>query len=64
MWKPIIITPHLPVAEMWKELFDSEALPARIEIDPDIPEDSDAVHYLVMVSQSKDHIAAEILRKI
>lgn len=64
MWKPIIITPNLPVAEMWKELFDSEALPARIEIDPDTPDGSTEVRYMVMVANSKDHIAAEILRKI
>lgn len=64
MWKPIILTPNLAVAEMWKELFDSEALPARVEIDPDMPEGSQEIRYMVMVSQSKDHIAAEILRKI
>lgn len=52
------------MAEVWKELFDSEALPARIAIDPDLPEDATEVRYLVLVSNTKDHIAAEILRKI
>jgi hypothetical protein len=64
MWKPIIVTPNLAVAELWKELFDSEALPCRVEIDPDQPADAEEVKFLVMVSGSKDHIAYEILRKI
>ncbi len=64
MWRPVIVTRNLQMAEVWKELFDSEALPAHVAIDPDLPPDEDEIRYLVMVSNTKDHIAAEILRKI
>lgn len=50
------------IAEMWKELFEGEGVPARI-----LPQGlvrGEGVSYQVLVPELKRHIIEEILRKL
>ncbi len=50
------------VAEVWKELFDAEALSIRIV--PPLGQAPDMEPREIWVPDSKTHVAREILRKI
>jgi len=50
------------VAEVWKELFDAEALSVRIV--PPLGQAPDMERREIWVPDSKTHVAREILRKI
>ena len=65
MWTEIAKAPNLMVAELWKELFDSEGIIAFIAPDTD---DWEGVTHSqprrIMVPLSKKHVAEEVLRKL
>jgi len=60
MWFQVKSAPNLILAEMWKEFFEGEGIPARIL--PDTGED--AKGYRVLVSQERVHVVEEVLRKL
>ncbi|MSQ24932.1 MAG: hypothetical protein EXR49_01425 [Dehalococcoidia bacterium] len=63
-WTPYKTAPNLMLAEMWKELFEAEGLPARILPDGDIQSWSERSKFIVYVPRGREHVAEEILRKI
>lgn len=52
------------MAEMWRELFEAEGLPARILPEGDIRSWSESSRFIVYVPRGREHVADEILRKI
>ena len=64
MWKEVQRAPNLMMAQMWKDLFEGEGIPAKL-----VPVDgslimSETASYNVYVPSDKAHIIEEILRKI
>lgn len=52
------------IAEMWKEFFEGEGIPARI-----LPESGEApgcelATYRILVPNDKEHVVEEVLRKL
>lgn len=64
MWVEIKQAPNLMLAEMWKELFEGEGVPARIMPRNGLPLGQEVDDYRVMVPTDKKHIVEEILRKL
>ena len=64
MWIEYKKVPNLMVAEMWKELFEGEGLPARILPDGNILTWGEKVPFVVYVPKGREHVAEEILRKL
>ena len=64
MWKELLEAKNLYIAEMWKDLFDAEAVATRIVIVGDPSEASDMTPRKIYVPDSKTHVAEEIIRKI
>ena len=65
MWVEVKRAPKLVFAEMWKEFLEGEGLPARILPDPDKKEAAgESAPYRVYVSQEKEHVVKEVLRKL
>ena len=52
------------VAEMWKEFFEGEGIPCRILPDHKSPAEGGFAAYDVLIPKEKDHVVAEILRKL
>ena len=64
MWAEFRRVPNLMAAEMWKELFEAEGLPARILPEGDVQSWSETVPFIVYVPRGREHVAEEILRKV
>ena len=64
MWIEIKKAPNLMVAEMWKDLFEGEGVPTRLLIDPASDKEGESATYRVLIPRDRDHVIAEILRKI
>ncbi|MBI2165651.1 MAG: hypothetical protein HYU29_04540 [Chloroflexi bacterium] len=56
--------PSLMAAEMWKDILESEGLPARILPEGDILDWGERVPFRVLVPKGREHVAEEILRKL
>ena len=52
------------LAEMWKELFEGEGIPTRIQPASDEAPGRELTTYLVLVPQDKRHVINEVLRKL
>jgi len=52
------------LAEMWKELFEGEGVPARILPASGLPEGRELDTYRVLVPGDRGHVVEEILRKL
>ena len=63
-WVPYKKAPNLVMAEMWKQLFEAEGLPARILPEGDIRAWSETTSFVVYVPRGREHVAQEILRKV
>ena len=63
-WTPYKKAANLVVAELWKELFEAEGLPARMLPAGDIQSWSETVPFVVYVPRGREHVAQEILRKV
>lgn len=63
-WTPYRKAANLLMAEMWRELFEAEGLPARILPEGDIRSWSESSRFIVYVPRGREHVADEILRKI
>ena len=64
MWAPIVRATNLMVAEMWRDLFDEELVPAEIFGEEEVLAEGLGLPRRVMVQDSKLHVAEEVLRKI
>lgn len=52
------------VAEMWKDFFEGEGVPCRILPNPKSTGLGEFATYDVLIPKEKDHVVAEILRKM
>ena len=64
MWTELLEAKNRYIAEMWKELFDAEAVATRIVVAGDPSQASDMTPRKIYVPDSKTHVAEEIIRKI
>ncbi len=64
MWIEVKKAPNLMLAEMWKDLFEGEGVPTRLLLDPSSTKEGEAGTYKVLIPRDRDHVVAEILRKI
>ncbi len=64
MWVKIKEAQSLAIAEMWKELFEGEGIPARIMPTTGLPIGQEFATYSVLVPKDKEHVVEEILRKL
>jgi len=64
MWVEVKKAQNLMIAEMWKELFEGEGVPARIMPAPGEPIDRESGTYRILVPKDKQHIINEVLRKL
>ena len=63
-WSAYKNAPNLLIAEMWKELFEAEGLPAHILPEGEIRTWSETCPFVVYVPRGREHVADEILRKV
>jgi hypothetical protein len=64
MWVEIKKAQTLTIAEMWKEAFEGEGIPARIMPSEGLPMGQEIAVYSVMVPQDKEHVIKDVLRKL
>ena len=64
MWVEIKKAQNLMLAEMWKELFESEGIPTRILPTSGQPMGQELATYLILVPKDKEHVVDEVLRKL
>lgn len=64
MWTELFEVKNRFMAELWQELFNTEAVATRIVIAGDPRTAGDLTPRRIFVPDSKTHVAREILRKI
>jgi hypothetical protein len=65
MWVEVKKAKSLAMAEMWKEAFEGEGVPARIwPADGSLPIGQETAEYAVMVPKDKEHVIKDVLRKL
>ena len=64
MWIEIKKAKNLVIAEMWKEAFEGEGIPARLLTANGEPMGQELAEYRVLVPQDKKHVIEEVLRKL
>jgi hypothetical protein len=64
MWVEIKKVNSLMLAEMWKELFEGEGIPARIWPSTGLPIGQEFATYSVQVPKDKAHVIEDVLRKL
>jgi len=64
MWIEVKKTKTLATAEMWKEAFEGEGVPARIMPEAGLPEGREIAPYSVLVPEGKEHVIKDVLRKL
>jgi hypothetical protein len=64
MWVEVKRTPNPIIADMWKDYFEGEGIPARILPEPAKKSGAELPSYRILVSQEKVHVIEEILRKL
>lgn len=64
MWVEVKKASSLAIAEMWKECFEGEGIPARIWPVVGYPVGQELAEYYVLVPQDKEHVIKDILRKL
>ncbi|MCK4368640.1 MAG: hypothetical protein KAV68_03100 [Dehalococcoidales bacterium] len=64
MWIEVKKANSLMMAEMWKEMFEGEGIPARILPASGEPRDREMATYSILVPQDKEHVIQEVLRKL
>jgi hypothetical protein len=64
MWVEVKKAKTLAIAEMWKECFEGEGIPARIMPVSGLPIGQELADYSVMVPRDKEHVIKDILRKL
>jgi hypothetical protein len=64
MWVEVKKARTLATAEMWKECFEGEGIPARIMPLEGLPIGQELAEYSILVPQDKEHVIKDILRKL
>jgi hypothetical protein len=65
MWVEVKKVKTLTIAEMWKECFEGEGIPARIwPEDGSLPIGQEIKEYSIMVPKDKEHVIKDVLRKL
>ncbi len=64
MWIEVKKARSLMMAEMWKELFEGEGIPARILPASGKPIGQELATYIILVPRDKEHVVQEVLRKL
>ncbi|HEY51269.1 MAG TPA: hypothetical protein G4O20_05635 [Dehalococcoidia bacterium] len=64
MWVEVKKARSLMVAEMWKELFEGEGVPARILPVSGLPIGQESAEYSILVPKDKEHVIRDVLRKL
>lgn len=64
MWVEVKTARTLAIAEMWKECFEGEGIPARIMPKTGLPIGRELTDYSVLVPQDKEHVVKDILKKL
>ncbi len=64
MWIEVKQASNLMIAEMWKEFFEGEGIPCRILTDSKKPGLGEFASYSILIPKEKDHVVAEIMRKM
>ncbi len=64
MWTKLMETKNAYTAEVWKELFNAEALSVRVVPASGWSEGAELESHAIYVPWGKLHVAQEILRKI
>ncbi len=64
MWVEVKKAQTLAIAEMWKEAFEGEGIPARIMPETGLPLGQEIAPYSILVPQDKEHVIKDILRKL
>jgi hypothetical protein len=64
MWIVVKQAKTLATAEMWKECFEGEGIPARIMPLEGLPIGQELTTYSILVPQDKEHVIKDILRKL
>ena len=64
MWVEMKRAQSLMTAEMWKELFEGEGIPARILPASGTPIGQESATYRILVPEDKKHVIEEVLRKL
>ena len=64
MWAPLMTVPNRYVAETLRELLFAEGVSVRFVIEPDRKDEGDFAPVILMVPDSKTHVAREILGKV
>jgi len=64
MWVEVKQANSLMTAEMWKEFFEGEGIPARILPASGGAPGRELVAYRILVPKDKEHVVQEVLRKL
>jgi hypothetical protein len=64
MWVEVKTASNLIIAEMWKEYFEGEGIPAKLVREPGTYTSRELSSYRIMVTEEKVHVAEEVLRKL
>ena len=64
MWVEVKRANSLMMAEMWKELFEGEGIPARILPTSGKPIGQELATYRILVPKDRQHVIEEVLRKL
>jgi hypothetical protein len=64
MWSELFEAKNRFTAELWKELFEAEAVATRLIVTGDPATAGDLSPRKIFVPDSKTHVAREIMRKI
>jgi hypothetical protein len=64
MWVEANKANSLAIAEMWKELYEGEGIPARIRSAAGQPRDKEIAVYSILVPQDKLHLLSEVKKKL
>jgi hypothetical protein len=64
MWVEVKTASNLIIAEMWKEYFEGEGIPAKLVREPGDYNSRILSSYRIMVTQEKVHVVEEVLRKL
>jgi hypothetical protein len=64
MWVEANKANSLAIAEMWKELYEGEGIPARIQPAAGQPRDRELAVYSILVPQDKVHLLSEVMKKL
>jgi hypothetical protein len=64
MWVEVKKAQTLTIAEMWKEAFEGEGIPARIMPVSGLPMGREIEEYSIMIPRDKQHVVKDVLRKL